>query len=89
MRVMYCWELGGGLGHLARFAPWARELAARGVEIVYALRDLAAAARLEGLPPGERVQAPVLLRGPLAPGFEPASYAEILLYTLPRSRTGT
>ena len=80
MRVMYCWELGGGLGHLARFAPWARELVARGVEIVYAFRDLAAAARIEGLPAGERIQGPVLLLGPLAPGFEPASYAEVLLY---------
>ena len=40
-RVLCCWELGGGLGHLFRLAPIGLELAKRGCQVIYAIPDVA------------------------------------------------
>ena len=39
-RILFAWELGGGLGHLNSFLPVARELAKRGHQIFIAAREL-------------------------------------------------
>lgn len=80
MRAMFAWELGGGLGHLGRYAPWAAALAARGATLVNVLRDLPSAARDLARLPGTMLQAPVLLHGPLNRRVDAACYAEILLH---------
>ena len=79
LRIVCAWELGAGLGHLGRLAPWVAALAERGVAPVLAVRDLQAAAGAPDLAAGLLMQAPVMLHGPLAPGFEVGSYAELLL----------
>jgi len=38
-RILFCWELGGGLGHLYRILPLAAELAGRGCAVGCALPD--------------------------------------------------
>ena len=45
-RVLCCWELGGGFGHLFRLAPIGLELARRGCQVVYAIPDVARGAAL-------------------------------------------
>ena len=77
---MFAWELGGGLGHLARYAPWAAALAARGATLFNVVRDLPSAARGSDRLPGTMLQAPVLLHGPFNRRVEPVCYAEILLH---------
>ncbi len=77
--VMYAWELGGGLGHVAKGLLLADQLAAQGMEVSFAVRDLAITHPV--LPDANHrlYQAPVgwtRLRG--AP--EPASHAELLLH---------
>ncbi|MEO8002014.1 MAG: nucleotide disphospho-sugar-binding domain-containing protein [Arenimonas sp.] len=39
-RILFAWELGGGLGHLHRFLPVARALAQRGHQVFIAAREL-------------------------------------------------
>jgi UDP:flavonoid glycosyltransferase YjiC (YdhE family) len=43
-RILFAWELGGGLGHLTRIAPLARALRTCGAEVDVAASDLARAA---------------------------------------------
>lgn len=38
-RVLFTWELGGNLGHLARYMPIARQLRQRGHEVLFALKE--------------------------------------------------
>lgn len=78
-RILFAWEIGQNYGHVLGFLPVAQALQARGHEVVFALRDLARAARLLE-PHGLRfVQAPVWL--PAAAGLPAAqSYADILLH---------
>lgn len=38
-RIAFCWELGRGLGHIARHLPLIRQLVARGDEVVFCARD--------------------------------------------------
>ena len=42
-RILFTWELGGGLGHLANMAPLAEGLAQAGHQVYVALRDLTSA----------------------------------------------
>ena len=60
-RILLCWELGGGLGHLVPLAETGRELERAGHEVAFALRDLAYANALLDLPGTRIYQAPVLL----------------------------
>lgn len=78
MRILLCWELGGGFGHLAPLRAIATELQARGHECVFAVRHLEPSALyLKGLP-GPVLQAPVSFRPNDPPPFEHVSYASIL-----------
>jgi UDP:flavonoid glycosyltransferase YjiC (YdhE family) len=43
IRVLCCWELGGGFGHLFRLLPIGLELAKRGCQVIYAIRGSARA----------------------------------------------
>src|SRR5690349_24998106 len=58
-RVLLCWELGGDYGHLMRFATVARELARRGHESVFALRELTHVEAVLGQESFSCLQAPV------------------------------
>ncbi len=79
MRILFANELGGGLGHAHRLAPWVHALSERGARPVCALRDVVApAAGLLGANT-RLLQAPILLRAPLDKRAAPGSYAEILL----------
>lgn len=46
--ILFCWELGGGLGHMMQMLPLARMLAARGHNVLVALRQLERAAAVFG-----------------------------------------
>ena len=46
MVILFAWELGGGLGHLARHLELARALAARKHQVLFAVKDLAQAQTL-------------------------------------------
>jgi len=79
LRILFANELGGGLGHAHRLAPWVHALGERGGCPVVAVRDVAAPG--PGLfRAGTRlIPAPFLLRAPLGKGMQAGSYAEILL----------
>lgn len=76
--ILFAWELGSGYGHLARLLPVARELATRGHQPLFAVRDLMGAeALLE--PHGIRAfQAPMWL-GQVTNLPETISYPELLM----------
>ena len=38
--VLVAWELGGGMGHVARLLPVARELAAQGHRAIFVVKNL-------------------------------------------------
>jgi UDP:flavonoid glycosyltransferase YjiC (YdhE family) len=79
LRVLFAWELGGGLGHLARLAPWLNHFASRGATPLLAARDLHALSRVPGCAAVLTLQAPFLPHGPLQAGFNVLSYPDILL----------
>ncbi|MBL8379707.1 MAG: hypothetical protein JNM79_17695 [Burkholderiales bacterium] len=79
MRIALAWELGGGMGHVDRLAPWADELARRGARVTAIMADLPLAAARLPIAQHALLQAPVLRHGPLAAGMEQRSYAELLL----------
>lgn len=76
---MFCWELGGGLGHITKAILLAEQLLDEGCEIVFAFKDLADVHTL--LPSDEYrlVQSPIWQRK-LSGAQEPASYPELLLH---------
>ena len=79
MRIMFAWEFGAGLGHLARLAPWMEAFRRRGVVPVLAVRDLQAVAAMPAAAQGLVVQAPGLRHAPLGGREEIYSHAEVLL----------
>jgi len=46
--ILFAWELGGGLGHLTRLAPLAKNACKRGHRVFAALRDLSQAKKVFG-----------------------------------------
>ena len=44
-RFLFAWEMGGGFGHIGEMLPIARTLRARGHQVIFVVRDLAAAER--------------------------------------------
>lgn len=67
-RILFCWELGGGYGHIRMIAPLARELKRRGHEVLLAAKDVAACHgffRDTGI---EVVQAPIMAERVSTPG---------------------
>ena len=76
-RVLYAWELGANLGHIAAFLPVAECLRDQGCEIVCAVRETNTAARVLS---GKRIpwlQAPYLIEAPLRSA--PLNYTDIML----------
>jgi UDP:flavonoid glycosyltransferase YjiC (YdhE family) len=77
MKTLFVWEIGGNLGHIAKYLPLLRQLRQRGHELLFASKELELAQRLlapEGI---AHVQAPLVTRftGRIR---EPASFADIL-----------
>jgi UDP:flavonoid glycosyltransferase YjiC (YdhE family) len=77
-RILFVWELGGGLGHMSAILPAALEMQRRGHELAFALRDLSSAERLLGRHGFTLLQAPLWL-APVRGLPDPATYPEILL----------
>jgi len=78
-RIHFAWELGNGLGHVARLKPLAVELARRGHEVSMSLRDLVATRALWLPLDIPCVQAPVFLHQTVGLPRRSASLAEIAL----------
>lgn len=77
-RILFAWELGGGLGHLGPFRPIAERLAARGHEITIAARDVERAHSVfDGAV--KVVPAPVCAKTYGGLAEPPLNYAEILM----------
>ncbi|MDK9726246.1 MAG: hypothetical protein OEL88_15375 [Sterolibacteriaceae bacterium MAG5] len=76
-RILFAWELGANLGHLARDLPVAEALRAEGHEIAFAVRDTRTAAQLLTPKGFAFTQSPLCVnRTRLAE--PPANYAEML-----------
>lgn len=77
MKVLYVWELGGGMGHISRAAPIIEGLRQAGHEIFVALRDLSGASALLHSIEVRLLQCPLWL--PQLKGLpDSATYAELL-----------
>jgi UDP:flavonoid glycosyltransferase YjiC (YdhE family) len=76
--ILFAWELGGGLGHLAPVVPLLARLRERGYRVVLAARDLSRARPLLGGHGVELLQAPIKT-GKTGERIEPLrSFAHIL-----------
>lgn len=76
-RILFTWELGGGLGHITRIRLLAKVLRQRGHEVLCVLQDLSRAESLLGKEGFTCLQAPVWL--PQTAGLPAAaSYPEVL-----------
>ena len=77
-RILFAWELGANLGHLARDLPVAEALQKQGHDVLFAAKDLRVAEQV--LSPGgfRFVQAPVTAGTP-QDGYAPANYSEMLI----------
>ncbi len=78
-RILFAWELGGGYGHLAPFAPIADRLLARGHELTIAAQDLERAHAVFGSRPVRIAQAPFCGKSYGGLADPPLNYAEILM----------
>ncbi|MCG8648763.1 MAG: hypothetical protein MI861_02960, partial [Pirellulales bacterium] len=45
-KILFAWELGGGLGHIGPFAPIARQLLCQKHEVCLAVRDISRVGKL-------------------------------------------
>lgn len=76
-KIAFCWELGGGLGHITGFLAIANLLRERGHEVVYIIRDLLNTGELIGQHGFKIFQAPCW--HPRVKNLpDPVNYAEIL-----------
>jgi UDP:flavonoid glycosyltransferase YjiC (YdhE family) len=78
-KILYVWEFGGGLGHLTTALPLAQEYRRLGHEVSFAVKDLAAARVVLPAADYRIYQAPLCAPKPMPAGYQPVSYAEILL----------
>ncbi len=76
-RILFAWELGANLGHLARVAPIAEQLRATGHQVLFAVRDVKSGARVLGAKGFAFTQAPFWQRRP-GPPQAPGNHAEML-----------
>lgn len=76
--ILLAWELGGGYGHLAPLRVLAEELQRRGHKIIYAVRDLAAAAEVLAPATVPILQAPLQMAAIHQPLRVQVSYASLL-----------
>lgn len=77
-RILFAWELGGGLGHVAPYVETIRQLTAKGHQVSFALRDLSRAETILAQSGATYLQAPVLLKPISQPIPNPYSYPQIL-----------
>ncbi len=77
-RILFCWELGAGLGHMLVHLDLARHLREQGHAVAFALRDLSRAEVVFGREGFTYVQAPVRIRPVADPVPVPRTYTHIL-----------
>jgi hypothetical protein len=79
-RILFAWELGGGIGYVDRLARVATALEAEGHEPVFVVRDLVSTAGFFANRTWIVMQAPMAvgLLHPTQPKFVPGSYADLL-----------
>ena len=77
MKILFAWEIGGNLGHIAKYLPLLRLLRQRGHELLFASKEIELAQHLLAPDGIAHVQAPLVTRftGRIR---EPASFADIL-----------
>ena len=47
-KIAFCWELGGGLGHIAGFQPIANHLKEKGHDVIFIVKSLLNTEQLVG-----------------------------------------
>ena len=79
-RILFAWELGGGIGYVDRLSQVADALAADGHEPVFVVRDVVSTAEFFARKSWIVMQAPMAvgLLHPTQPNFVPGSYADLL-----------
>jgi hypothetical protein len=77
-RILFCWELGTGLGHLVPLAAAGRAAEDAGHDVGFALRDLTQAGRLLDPARTSLYQAPFFAPALHLPAFLPEGYPDIL-----------
>lgn len=78
-RILFAWELGGGLGHLGPFRPIAAALLARGHELTVAAQDVQRANAVFGSMAVRLAQAPICTKTYHGLAEPPLNYGEILM----------
>lgn len=78
-KILCCWELGDGLGHLGQFYPVINELVRRGHEVYFIVKDLTKVKTFTWDKSVIFLQAPIWLPR-LRKAVKNKSYAEILIY---------
>ena len=86
-RILFCWELGGGYGHISGFLPIAIELRKRGHEVIFAIRELTHAENILGKYGFRYLQTPIW-QAKLKAATPAVNYAEILFSEGWLSQTG-
>ncbi len=76
--VLFCWELGGGLGHMMQMLPLAEDLAKAGCRVFVALRQLERATDIFGRAGVSFLQAPAWLPGTPGRFRRPVTFAGLL-----------
>lgn len=90
-KILFTWELGGGIGHLTPYLPMAEKLVERGHRLGFAVRDLSRMETVVGRLGDSYLQAPLRIRAVDDPVEPACSYAHILHnigYSDPESLTG-
>ncbi|WP_439891120.1 glycosyltransferase [Ralstonia sp. 25C] len=77
-RILFAWELGANLGHLARDLPVAKELRKQGHDVLFAAKDLRVAEQVLAPASFRFVQAPAATGIP-QDSYAPANYSEMLI----------
>ena len=77
-KILFTWELGGGMGHVAPYLPLARGLREKGHEVAFVLRDLSQAETSLGQAGFPYFQAPIVLKGVGNQIHNPSTFAQIL-----------
>ena len=77
-RILFTWELGGGMGHVAPYLPLIEGLRQQGHTVAFALRDLKFAESVLGTRNIPYFQAPVMLGKTLPEIDSPYTFAQIL-----------
>jgi UDP:flavonoid glycosyltransferase YjiC (YdhE family) len=77
-RILFAWELGANLGHLARDLPVAEVLRKQGHEVLFSAKDLRVAEQVLSPAGFKFVQAPGSASTPQN-GYAPANYSEMLI----------